>query len=76
MMRTALPPRVEVVPSMDEYCDRCTASAKLSLVLHAGGDLAFCGHHANRHVDDILAQAARVSVEDGFSWRGMDTTGD
>jgi hypothetical protein len=60
------------VPSLTERCDRCGAAAKLSLTLRNGLDLAFCGHHANGKAADILGQAERVTIEDGFAWRGAD----
>ena len=74
MTQTLLPPRLEVVPSLRERCDRCGAAAKLSFTLPQGGELVFCGHHANRHTDDILGSAARVRIEDGFEWRGAART--
>lgn len=67
---TMQPPRLETLPSLGEPCDRCTAAAKLRIVLPAGGDLVFCGHHANHHADDILRNAAGIWLEDGFEWRG------
>ena len=69
-MQSLLSSHLDVVSSLDEYCDRCSAAAKLKLVLSTGGDLVFCGHHANQHVEDILGHAARISVENGFTWRG------
>ena len=75
MTQTLLPPpRLGVVPSLAGRCDRCGAAAKLEMTLPAGGLLAFCGHHANRHVEDILGQATRVSVENGFEWWGAPGT--
>lgn len=75
MTRTAPPmPRLNVVPALSERCDQCGAAAKLSLTLAGGGALVFCGHHANRHAEGILGQAAEVHVEDGFDWWGADRT--
>ena len=65
------PPQTDIVESLPGRCDRCDAAAKLELTLPAGGSLHFCGHHANRHAEDILRQAARVAVVDGFQWRGL-----
>jgi hypothetical protein len=74
MTQTLLPPRLEIVPSLPERCDRCGAAAKLALTLSPGGELVFCGHHANAHTDDILRTATKVTVEDGFEWRGTGRT--
>ncbi|SDY80552.1 hypothetical protein SAMN05444365_103538 [Micromonospora pattaloongensis] len=71
-MRPVLVPslRVEVVASVPDSCDGCGAAARLSLQLTSGGELAFCGHHANRHAVRILGVARQVRVEDGFEWAG------
>lgn len=73
-MRTLLPPRLEVVSSLSEQCDRCAAAARLRFVSPTGGELTFCGHHANRYADDILLRAEQIAVEDGFDWRGAART--
>jgi hypothetical protein len=67
-------PVTRVVPHLVDRCDRCSAAARMSVRLSAGGELAFCGHHGNRFTDQILALADRVSVESGFAWRGASTT--
>jgi hypothetical protein len=67
-------PSTQVVPELTEYCDRCGAAAKLNVVLVAGGELAFCGHHANRYAEAILDLADRVAIESGFAWRGESGT--
>lgn len=64
------PSPVDIVPSMPERCDGCGAAAKLGFHLSAGGELAFCGHHANRHAADIVRLAARIRIEEGFLWAG------
>jgi hypothetical protein len=69
-MTTALSPEITTVASMTERCDRCSAAAKLEVTLASGGDLAFCGHHANRHHEDITRVAQRIVLEDGFEWAG------
>ncbi len=33
----------------EDRCDRCPAAARVLVLLHDGGDLAFCHHHANQH---------------------------
>lgn len=64
-------PDTTVVPQFaaDERCDRCGAAAKLRVRLAVGGDLLFCGHHANRYVKTIRRAASGVDVEAGFEWR-------
>jgi hypothetical protein len=32
-----------------DRCDRCSARARVLAVLHSGGQLYFCGHHAQVH---------------------------
>ncbi|WP_432830297.1 DUF7455 domain-containing protein [Dactylosporangium sp. CA-092794] len=62
-------PAVHVVPELSgERCDSCGAAAKL-VVTFGTGELAFCGHHANKFADRIAATADKVSVESGFAWR-------
>src|SRR4051812_34112671 len=53
-----------------ELCDRCAVPAKLGLVLPAGGQLAFCGHHANAYAGAIIDTAESVFLEHGFEWIG------
>jgi hypothetical protein len=66
-MNTLLSPEI-TTGSSTERCDRCGAAAKLEVVLTGGGRLAFCGHHANVHADQVARIAAKVTVEDGFEW--------
>jgi hypothetical protein len=63
-------PAVQVTPEILEGCDRCGAAAKAHVELTSEGSLAFCGHHANRYADRILAIAATVVLEEGFAWLG------
>jgi hypothetical protein len=69
-MTTLLSPEITTAASLTDRCDRCSAAAKLEVTLASGGDLAFCGHHANRHAEDILRVAQRVVLEEGFVWAG------
>jgi len=69
-MTTLLSPEITTVASLTERCDRCSAAAKLEVTLASGGELAFCGHHANRHHSDITRVAERIVLEDGFEWAG------
>jgi Zn ribbon nucleic-acid-binding protein len=47
-------------PSGADRCDRCGAQGKIRVVLAAGGDLVFCGHHAREYDETIRAVAAEV----------------
>ena len=62
-------PTVTVAAEMSERCDRCDAAGKVRAFLPGGGDLTFCGHHANRYAETIRTCADRVVVESGFGWR-------
>ncbi len=45
-----------------DRCDRCGAQAYLRVTLTSGGELLFCGHHANEH-SAKLSQVA-LSIQD------------
>ena len=62
-------PTVTVAAELAERCDRCGAAGKLRIFLVGGGDLTFCGHHANQYGGTIRGNAERVVVESGFGWR-------
>ena len=64
------PSQVDTVSSLPDRCDGCGAAAKLGVTLTAGGQLTFCGHHANRMAGNIARIALRISVEEGFEWAG------
>lgn len=64
------PSQVDTVSSLPDRCDGCGAAAKLGVALITGGQLAFCGHHANRMAGTIAQAAARIVVEEGFDWAG------
>ena len=66
------PPATVVPPATDERCDRCNAAAKLRLTLAGGGELVFCGHHANRYAEDLVKIAVQYAADPDFSWRGAD----
>jgi hypothetical protein len=73
MTRTLISkPAVRVADALDERCDRCGAAAKLVARFTAGGDLAFCGHHANRYAPRIVETAGVVVVQPHFAWRGTE----
>ena len=69
-MTSLLSPEITTAEAVTERCDRCGAAAKLVVSLTSGGELAFCGHHANRHREDIVRVAERVVLEEGFDWAG------
>jgi hypothetical protein len=69
-MTTLLTPEITTVDELTERCDRCGAAAKLEVKLASGGELAFCGHHANRLQEDIARIAERIVLEEGFAWAG------
>ena len=62
--------QVDTVASLPDRCDGCGAAARLGVELATGGELSFCGHHANRLAADIARIAVRISVEEGFVWAG------
>jgi hypothetical protein len=66
------PPATATVPAADERCDRCSAAAKLRIVLAGGGELVFCGHHANKYADDLVKITVDYTVEPDFTWRGSE----
>ena len=66
------PPDTAAPPSAGERCDRCGAAAKLRVVLAGGGDLMFCGHHANKYAEKLVKIAVQVAVSPEFCWRGTE----
>ena len=58
-----------VAAELTERCDRCGAAGKLRATFVAGGELIFCGHHANRFASTIRESAREIVVESGFDWR-------
>jgi len=64
------PPEAAAPPAAEERCDRCPAAGKLRLVLAGGGDLVFCGHHANKYAPDLVKIAVEVVAAPDFDWRG------
>ena len=43
-----------------DRCDRCGAQAYVRVVLQAGGELLFCGHHYTENAEALAAKAAEV----------------
>ena len=73
MTPTLTPPAGSVAgPAADERCDRCNAAGKLRLTLAGGGELVFCGHHANRYAEELVKIAVSVAVASDFTWRGTE----
>lgn len=62
--------QIDTVAELTDRCDACSAAAKLLLTLASGGQLAFCGHHANRMARGIASAAAQITLEEGFVWAG------
>jgi len=46
-----------------DRCDRCGAQAYVRVVLAAGGDLLFCGHHFREHEARLRPLALDVQDE-------------
>lgn len=71
-MTPTLTPPLEMVagPSAQERCDRCNAAGKLRIVLAGGGELIFCGHHANRYAEDLVKITVQFATDPDFTWRG------
>ncbi len=67
---TVAGPTVAVTAGLTERCDGCGAAGKVQATLRSGGELTFCGHHANRFAGHLLDVAAAILVELGFAWRG------
>ena len=68
------PPEAAAPPAAEERCDRCPAAGKLRLVLAGGGDLVFCGHHANKYAPDLVKIAVEIIPAPDFTWRGTELT--
>jgi hypothetical protein len=66
------PPEAVAPPAAEERCDRCNAAGKLRVVLAGGGELVFCGHHANKYAEDLVKIAVEVVVAPEFVWRGTE----
>ncbi|MFD0581811.1 DUF7455 domain-containing protein [Dactylosporangium darangshiense] len=72
MTPTLTPPPETAPPAAEERCDRCNAAGKLRVRLAEGGDLIFCGHHANKYADQLVKIAVEYAVAPDFSWRGSE----
>jgi hypothetical protein len=59
-------------PAADERCDRCNAAGKLRIMIAGGGDLVFCGHHANKYAADLAKIAVQIGADPEFDWRGRE----
>jgi len=66
------PPEATAPPAAEERCDRCNAAAKLRVVLAGGGELVFCGHHANEYAPELLKIAVETVAAPDFVWRGTE----
>ena len=75
MTQALLPtPRLDIVPALRDHCDRCGAAGKLFVVLREGGELVFCGHHANAHSAVIRQLGEQIAITEDFEWRGSERT--
>jgi hypothetical protein len=72
MTPTLTPPETAAPLAAEERCDRCSAAGKLRVRVAEGGDLIFCGHHANKYADQLVKIAVEVAVAPDFSWRGTE----
>jgi hypothetical protein len=66
------PPETVAPPAADERCDRCNAAGKLRVMLAGGGELVFCGHHANKYAEDLVKIAVQFAADPDFAWRGAE----
>jgi len=69
-MTQKIEPTVTVAAELTERCDHCGAAGKLHATLLIGGELTFCGHHANRFAARLKESATMIMLELGFGWRG------
>jgi hypothetical protein len=66
------PPETVAPPAAEDRCDRCAAAGKLRVLLAGGGELIFCGHHANKYAERLVKAAIEVAAAPDFIWRGSD----
>ncbi len=52
--------------SQADRCDRCGSRAYVRAGLPTGGELLFCGHHANAHRPQLLVAGAVLHDETGL----------
>jgi hypothetical protein len=74
MTPTLTPPEATAPPAAEERCDRCNAAGKLRVVLAGGGELVFCGHHANKYAPELVKIAVEAVAVPDFQWRGAELT--
>lgn len=65
-MITATRTAPTTAPQVGERCDSCSAEAHVLVLLHDGGQLVFCGHHANRHRAALAPIAVLIEHDPGF----------
>ena len=53
-------PDETVVLTAEDRCDRCSAAAKVVILLPSGGELTFCGHHWRRHDERLREIGAEI----------------
>ena len=47
-------------------CDACCARAWVRATMPSGGQLYFCGHHANEHLPSLVGAGAQILDERHF----------
>ncbi|NLU81383.1 hypothetical protein [Rhodococcus sp. HNM0569] len=47
-----------------DRCDRCGAGARVRALLPGGGELLFCGHHANEHEERLREVKATIVADE------------
>jgi hypothetical protein len=59
-MNTTTAPRPSQLVHVDDRCDRCSAAARVLVLLRSGGELVFCRHHANEFRDGLRSVAVII----------------
>jgi hypothetical protein len=53
--------------TLHDRCDRCGSQALLA-VANENGELLFCRHHANAHLDVLIAQEWEITIDQRDMW--------
>ena len=72
-MATALAtpaPATRTLNALDR-CDRCGAQAYIAVDIHSS-ELLFCGHHGRVHLDALVLQGGKVTVDNTHTLSGED----
>jgi hypothetical protein len=49
--------------ALADRCDSCGAQAFVAVIMSAGSELLFCGHHYRKHETALAAQGAQIHDE-------------